>query len=404
MVAPTIGIFASVGILVAAWAAAGVIALLIVRGLDLVSARYFYVSTALTTALVGFATGTSWGTVATVGVALMGVGRGLGVDPAVAAGAVVAGAHFGDKLSPLSETATLAATVAGTDLYTHLRHMLFTTVPAFVLSLALYLVLGLSTAVTPDLGGAQALQQALQVRFDLHPVLWLPVALVVLAALLRWPVIPSLLGSAVVAVGLAVWRQGFPVARLPELVWAGYTPATGHQQLDQLLAQGGVKVMFQVAVAAAGLFAVVMLAARSAPGRRLLARLTATCRTPARAVGVAVGIGLLLMLTSGSSYLAILLTGELMRSSFRRTGLAPENLSRTLEDAGTVVAPLVPWGVSGLFMTRTLDVSTWSYLPYAAMNYLGFVCALLYGYTGWGLRRLPQTPAVAPEPVVKPGG
>lgn len=396
-VAPTVGIFASVGVLVAAWAASGVIPLLIVRGLELVSVQFFLVSSALVTAVVAFATGTSWGTAATVGVALMGVARGLGVDPAAAAGAVVAGAHFGDKLSPLSETATLAATVAGTDLYTHIRHTVYTTVPAFLLALALYLVLGLQADGAADLSGAAGLQGALVAHFALHPALWLPVAVVVAAALLRWPVVPSLLGSGLLAAGLAVWLQDFPVAGLPGLMWSGYAPATGNPQVDLLLAQGGIKVMFQVALAALGLFAAVMLAVRSGPGRRLLARLARAGRTPARAVGLAVALGVGLMLASGASYLAILVTGELLRDIFRQAGLAPENLSRTLEDSGTVVAPLVPWGVSGLFMTQTLGVSTWAYAPYAAMNYLGFAFALLYGYAGWFLRPAPPAEG-APVP------
>lgn len=391
-VAPAAAIFAAVGVLVAAWAAAGVIPLLIVRGLDLVSGRFFLVSAALVTALVAFATGTSWGTVATVGVALMGVGRGLGVDPAAAAGAVVAGAHFGDKLSPLSETATLAAAVVGTDLYTHIRHTVWTTVPAFLTALAAYLVLGLQAGGAADQGAAAALRAALLTHFQLHPALWLPVVLVVAAALWRWPVVPSLLASGLLAMALAVILQGFPAAALPRLAWSGYAPATGNPALDQLLAQGGIAAMAQVALAALGLFAAVMLAVRSGPGRRLLARLARAGRTPARAVALAVAMGLGLMLTSGASYLAILVTGELLRDAFRQAGLAPENLSRTLEDAGTVVAPLVPWGVSGLFMARTLDVSTWAYAPYAVVNYMGFAFALLYGYTGWCLRRLNPTP------------
>lgn len=391
-VAPAAGILASVGVLVGAWAASGVTALLIYHGLDLVSPRIFLVGAALVTAVVAFATGTSWGTVSTIGIALMGVARGIGLDPAAAAGAVVAGAHFGDKLSPLSETATLAATAAGTDLYSHIRHTLYTTVPAYLVSLLLYLVLGLNTGAAGPVAvpAATGLKAALTAAFSLSHVLWLPVALVLAAALLRWPVIPSLLGSAALALALAVGLQGFPVRRLPELLWQGYRPDTGNPAVDTLLAQGGVWAMGRLALAALGLFAAVMAAVRSRPGQALLARLSGLAQTPARAVLLAVVLALALVWASGSSYLSILVTGELLRGIFRRLGLAGENLSRTLEDSGTVMAPLVPWGVSGLFMSRTLGVSTWEYAPYAAMNYLGCAFALVYGYTGWFMRRLPR--------------
>lgn len=392
-VAPTVGIFASVGILVGAWSASGVTSLLIVEGLDVVSPRFFLVGAALVTAVVAFATGTSWGTVSTIGIALMGVAGGLGLNPAAAAGAVVVGAHFGDKLSPLSETATLASTVAGTNLYNHIRHTIYTTVPAYVVSLVVYLFLGIRATGPTEMGMAEELQRVLSDSFVLSPLLWLPVGLVLAAAIFRWPVIPSLLASAIAATALAVALQGFPVSRVPELVLFGYRPGTDNPAIDKLLAQGGIWAMGRLALAALGLFAVVIVAVRSSPGQRLLGWLARAARTPARAVLLAVVVTLGLIFASGSSYLSILVTGELMRDIFRRLGLAAENLSRTLEDSGTVVAPLVPWGVSGLFMTRTLGVSTWDYGLFATMNYLGFVFAALYGYTGWFIRPSDERPA-----------
>lgn len=386
--APAVGIFLSVGLLVGTWAASGVTALLVVGGLDLVSPRSFYVSAAAVAAVVAFATGTSWGTASTIGVALMGIAHGAGMNPAVAAGAVVAGAHFGDKLSPLSETATLAATVAGTDLYSHIRHTVYTTAPAFALSLVWYLFLGTGVAGGAGVGAAAALQAALATAFQLPPVLWAPVALVLAAAVLRWPVVPSLLGSASLALALAVGVQGFPVRDIPLLLWRGYRPDTGHAVADALLAQGGVWAMGAMALAAVALFGLVMAVVHSRAGQRLLEGLVRAARTRGKAVGLTVALTLGLILVSGSSYLSILVTGELMRDIFRRLDMAGENLSRTLEDSGTVMAPLVPWGVSGLFMTRTLGVSTWDYASYSAMNYLGFVFAIIYGYTGWFIRDL----------------
>lgn len=388
-IGPTIGIFISVGILVAAWAAAGVTGLLVVSGLELISPQWFLVSAAVITGIISFATGTSWGTVSTIGIALMGVAHGLGLNPAAAAGAIIAGSLFGDKLSPLSETTTLAATMTGTDLYTHIRHTMLTTVPAFLIGLGVYVALGLAAAPSPDLAAAQQLQATIAAHFDLHGSLWAPVGVVLAAALFRWPVIPSLLGSALLSLVLALTVQAYPAAELPGLLWQGYRPSTGDAAVDALLTQGGIWAMGRLAFAAAGLFAVVVLLIKSRPGQRLLMRVTALATTRFRAVALAVGISLAIMFASGATYLAILVTAELMRASFERLGLAPENLSRTLEDSGTVISPLVPWGVSGLFMAGTLGVSTWAYAPYTVMSYLGFSLALLYGYTGWFITSRP---------------
>lgn len=406
-VAPAAGIFLSVGLLVGAWSAAGVTALLIDRGLGLLTPGFFLPGAALLGAAVAFATGTSWGAVATMGVALMGVAAGLGVSPALAAGAIVAGTHFGDKLSPLSETATLASTVSGTDLYTHLRHTAYTTVPAFLVALLLYTILGgpgdaapwaaagqdgapwaaAGLEDTPLVAAGSALRERLAAAFRLHPLLWLPPGVVLVAAVLRWPVIPSLLGSAAVAGVLAVTIQDFPLSGLPALAWWGYRGQTGDPALDQLLSQGGLAGVIQLSVVAVGLFLATSGLIRTGPGRRLLALVERTATTPARAVTLAVLLALGIMILSGATYLSVLVTGEVMRAAFRRQGLAAENLSRTLEDSGTVVAPLIPWGVSGLFAARTLGVATLEYAPYALVNYLGVVLALLYAHTGWFIKK-----------------
>ncbi len=386
-IVPAAGIFLAVGILIGSWAASGTVALLVVVGLDLILPAYFLPTAAAASALIAFTTGTSWGTISTIGVALMGVARGMGLPLPAAAGAIVAGAHFGDKLSPLSETATLASTVAGANLYDHIRHMIYTTVPAFLISLALYAWLGSGSAPPPDMGGSVSLKAALTGNFNLHPLLWTPPLVVLAAAVFRAPVVPSMLVSAALALVLGVSLQGLDPAGIPSLILFGYRPTTGHAEADQLLAQGGLWPMIQLAIVAGLLFLAVDLGLRSAWAQKRLGSLTARLRTPASLVAAALGVGLILIFTSGSSYLAIILTGDLLAAGFRRSGLAPQNLSRTLEDTGTVVAPLVPWGVSGLFMTRTLGVSTWDYAPYAAMNYLGIGFALLYALTGWTITK-----------------
>lgn len=376
------------GPLIAAWAASGTIAQLVGFGLAAIPPGLFLPGAAVACAVVAFATGTSWATVGTAGVALIGVARGLGVPLPAAAGAIVAGAHFGDKLSPLSETAALASAVAGADLFRHVRHVAYTTVPAFLASLALYAwVGGAASPPPPAPGGGELLrlQAGLQAAFRQHPALWAPPLIVLLAAALRWPVIPSLLASTAVAAGLAIGVQGTPPGRLARSLLTGFRADAGDPLVDAVVNQGGVTGMLQIGVLAVGLYLAAAWILRLPAVRPAAARLLGRLRGPGGVVAGAVAGCLALMLLSGSSYLAIVVVGELFAGEFRRRGLAPENLSRTLEDSATMVAPLIPWGVSGLFMARTLGVPTLEYLPYAAMNYLGFVLAAWYGYRGWFL-------------------
>lgn len=387
-IAPAASIFLAVGLLIGSWAASGTVAMLVVTGLEIIQPKYFLPSAAAASALIAFATGTSWGTVSTIGVALMGVARGMELPLPAAAGAIIAGAHFGDKLSPLSETAALASAVSGANLYDHIRHMVYTTVPAFAVSLILYLFLGGGGAANPEFTGSGELKAALTRSFHFHPLLWLPPLIVLAAAVFRLPVVPSMLFSALAALGFALGLQAFDSTALLGLIWFGYEPATGHPEADRLLAQGGLWPMLQLAAVAAGLFLAVDWLVRSRTAQNFLQRLTSRLKSPGSLICAAAVSSLFLVFSSGSSYLAIILTGDLFAEAFRRVGLAPQNLSRTLEDAGTVIAPLVPWGVSGLFMTQTLGVSTWEYAPFAAMNYLGVLLALFYASTGLAVTRL----------------
>lgn len=400
---PAVSIFLSVGALTGAWAASGTVAMLIAIGLDWLSGPFFLVQAALLAALLAFATGTSWGAVGTAGVALMGVARGLGVPLPEAAGAIVAGAHFGDKMSPLSETAALSSTIAGTTLYTHIRHLVYTTLPAFLVALGVYAALGgAAEGVAGDAAATQAfgpaLTSALAQAFVLHPALLLPPAIVLAAAVLRAPAVPSMWLSTAAALVLAVWLQPLRAAEVPGLLLWGFRPATGDPAADQLLRQGGILTMAGPAALAVALFAAVHILLGLPRVRQRLQTWTARIRTRGQLVLSTVLVTMATLFGSGgATYLAIVLPGDLFAPLYQRLRLAPQNLSRTLEDAGTVVAPLVPWGVAGVFISSTLGVPTWDYIPYAVMNYFGFVFAILFGYTGWFLPPLDGIPSANPR-------
>lgn len=381
---PAIFILITIGALIASWIAAGTIPMLVYWGLELISAKFFLVTACVICSLVSVFTGTSWGTAGTVGVALMGVAGGLGVSPGAAAGAIVAGAYFGDKLSPFSDTTNLAPVVARSNLLDHIRWMLWTTTPAWLLGLTVYLIVGLgsSPAAAADVS---ALQDAIRSAFAFNVLLLLPPLVMLGFAVRKAPIIPGLLLATLIAVVLAVAFQHEALATVLDATITGYTPHTGSAELDGLLARGGMLSMMDLVLLILCAFAFAGIMRGCGLLDRILAALLTVVRGTFALVASTVGAGVLTAVVTGSSYLSIIVPGELFADAFRRAGLAAKNLSRTLEDSGTVVVPLVPWSAAGTFMAGTLGVATVSYLPWAVMNYTGFLFALLLGATGIGI-------------------
>lgn len=381
---PAILILVSVGALIATWIAAGTIPLLIHWGLALISPRLFLVTACVLASVVSVSTGTSWGTAGTVGVALIGVAGGLGVPMGAAAGAVVSGAYFGDKLSPFSDTTNLAPVVAGANLFDHIRWMLWTTLPAWLLGLGLYLLVGLGSppARPPDVAGIQA---ALEGSFVLSPVVLLPVAVILWFALTRRPTLPGMLLASLVAAGVAVALQGEAVGDVLQAAVTGYVPDTGSPEVDGLLARGGLASMMDITLVVVCAFGFAGIMSGCGLLDRVLQALLSVAKGLFGLMASTVATGIVTAVVTGSSYLSIIVPGELFKPAFRDRGLAAKNLSRTTEDSGTVVVPLVPWSAAGVFMAGTLGVATVEYAPWAVMNYLGFGFALLYGATGRGI-------------------
>lgn len=384
---PAIMILITVGALIASWLAAGTIPLLVYYGLELISPRFFLVTACVICSLISLFTGTSWGTAGTVGVALMGVAQGLGVSPESAAGAIVAGAYFGDKLSPFSDTTNLAPVVARSNLFDHIRWLLWTTGPAWLLGLVVYLVVGLGAGGSGELGDVEALQSTLRGAYRFHVVLLLPPVLMLGLALRRAPILPGMLISSLVAVVLAVWIQGAGLGVTLDATIIGYTASTGVESVDSLLTRGGMLSMMDLTLLVLCAFGFAGIMRSCGLLDRILASLLTVVKGTLGLVSATVGSGILTAVVTGSSYLSIIVPGDLFADAFRKADLAAKNLSRTLEDSGTVVVPLVPWSAAGSFMAGTLGVATLSYLPWAVMNYTGFVFALLMAATGVGIAR-----------------
>jgi NhaC family Na+:H+ antiporter len=397
-------ILMSVGGLIGTWLMSGTVPSLIYYGLELLDPGLFYAATCLICAIASLATGSSWTVAGTLGVALIGVAMGLGMSPAIAAGAVISGAYFGDKMSPLSDTTNLAPAVVGTDLFTHIRHMAWTTAPSFAIALILFTFVGLGSDVDSDGVALADLMATLDGAFNITPLALIPLVVVFFLAVRKVPPLPTILFGALLGGLMAVILQPEVVLAFsasPELstslamlkgVWLalanGYVATTGVTEVDNLLTRGGMSSMLTtiwLILAALGFGAVLEHSG-------MLMRLIESVIRAAKSTGAlfttvalsCIGTNII----AADQYIAIVLPGKMFKAEFQRRGLDPRNLSRVLEDSGTLTSPLVPWNTCGAYMAATLGVATFAYLPFAFFNLINPLVSVIYGITGFTITRI----------------
>lgn len=397
---PAILILISVGALVGTWMASGTIPLMIYYGIQIVNPQWMLVTSFLITAVVSVVTGTSWGSVATMGVALMGISGALGVSLPATAGACIAGSYLGDKISPLSDTTNLAPIAAGSSLYEHIGHMFYTTIPASIVSLVVYAIAGLRADITADVTSetVTTMLAQLDTMYHWNLLLLLPAVIVLAGSLLRKPTIPVMLLSTAVAgiEGLVIQGvslkdvlsatvSGFDVSMIQR---AGFDPAACSAEITKLLNRGGMNSIMSTTLLVFCAFCFAGIMSRAGCLEVVLEKILGAAKSTGALIAATVASCIVMALTTGNSYLSILIPGEMFRDAYKARGLAAKNLSRTLEDAGTVLVPLVPWSAAGAYMTATLGVETLEYLPWAVLCYTGFIFAILWGYTGFGIAKL----------------
>lgn len=397
---PAILILVSVGALVGTWMAAGTIPLMIYYGVQLVDPQWMLVTSFLITAVVSVVTGTSWGSVATMGVALMGIASTLGVSLPATAGAVIAGSYFGDKISPLSDTTNLAPIAAGSTLYEHIFHMFYTTIPATIISLIVYGFIGMNadTSVSVSSESVTKMLNQLDSMYSWNIMLVIPVVLVLAGSVLKWPTIPVMMGSTVVAGIEAIVLQGISLKNVlastvsgfnvKMIAAPGFDAATCTIEVTKLLNRGGMNSIMSTTLLVFCAFVFAAIMSRAGFLDVVLQKILSVAKSTGALVSATVASCLVMALTTGNSYLSILVPGEMFRDAYKARGLAAKNLSRTLDDAGTVFVPLVPWSAAGAYMTSCLGVETLDYLPYAILCYAGFMIAIFYGFTGIGIAKL----------------
>jgi NhaC family Na+:H+ antiporter len=386
---PAMLIVVVVGALIGSWIAAGIIPMVIYYGLGVISPHSFLLTASIAACVMSMLTGTGYGTIGTIGVAFMGIAHGLGVPPDRAAGALVAGAYLGDKISPFAANANLAVAVSRANLYDHIAHSLWTTVPALLIGFAVYagLGVGVGPAGAGVLAASAALRTALGQHFVFSPWLLLPPAVVLYSMARRRPVIPGMLLSAGVAAVLAVAVQHVAPAAAANAMVDGFAPHTGVPALDQLLAQGGMAAMMHVTLIALCAFAFSGALQQAGLLEPLLRVLLRFAHTPGRLI-LTTGIACVAIeLITGSAFLCIILPAELLAPAYIRLNLAAKNLSRTIGDCGIVGVPLIPWSIAGAFMSSTLGVRVGDYAPWAVFCYAGFVITIVAGFSGIAIAR-----------------
>lgn len=381
-------IFLLIGALIASWIAAGIIPAMMVVGFKLVNVSIFVPSTFVVCAIIGTSIGSAFTTASTVGLALMGMGLALGFNPALVAGAVISGSVFGDKMSPLSDTTNLAAAVAGTDLFKHIRNMMWTTVPAFIISLILFYVLGNQTTLHSSQNEISGLTDVLKTNFNIGWWSAIPIMVMIGCSLVKVPAIATLLLN--IALSLGLFANQSPDVTLKEIATIlenGFVSTTGVQRIDSLLSRGGLTSMLGAISLILLTLSLGGLLMKFGIIDTLMAPLSTKLTSAASLITATVIGGALANLMIGEQYLAIILPGKALKPSFDKSGLDSVVLSRALEDSGTVLNTLIPWGVSGVFMANTLGVSTIAYLPFCFFSLLCPLLSIISGLTGIGIKQ-----------------
>ena len=408
-------ILLAVGALIGTWLMAGTVPSLIYYGMQILSPQWFYAAACLICSVAALATGSSWTVAGTLGVALIGVSMGLGLSTGIAAGAIISGAYFGDKMSPLSDTTNLAPAVVETDIFTHIRHMAWTTGPSYTVALFLFAIVGLGTETHSDSLALQQLMATLEQNFNISVFALLPLMVVLYMAYKKIPPLPTILFGALLGGVLAVILQPEVVLRFadsPDLsrgiamtrgVWLalsdGFVSTTGVAEVDDLLTRGGMSSMLVTIwlIITALAFGAVLehagMLQRMIDGALKRAKSTGSLITTV--VLSCIGINIV----AADQYIAIVLPGKMYRAEFARRKLDPKNLSRVIEDSGTLTSPLVPWNTCGAYMAATLGVATLSYLPFVFFNLINPVVSVIYGFTGFTIVKLDEADEVA-EPII----
>jgi NhaC family Na+:H+ antiporter len=395
-----------IGSLSGAWLLSGIVPAMIYYGLKIMNPTFFLFAACIVCCIVSLATGSSWSTIATVGIALLGIGKTLGIHEGVIAGALISGAYFGDKMSPLSDTTNLAPAMAGTDLFTHIRYMVITTVPTLTITLIIFFVWGF-TLDTAGVVNTDAVLTSIDNAFNLNPILFLVPALVLFMIVRKVPAIPALLVGSILGGIFAIIFQPQIIAQVSGItddpVKSSFVAVmkslalsiniqTDNAMISELLSSGGMAGMLNTIwlILGAMIFGGVMESCGLL--KRIVEEIIKWAHSTGSLVASTAVTSIFFNLTAGDQYMAIAVPGRMFADTYRKRGYKPELLSRTLEDAGTVTSVLVPWNTCGATQSKVLGISTWTYAPYCFFCIISPMMTVLMAYLNYKIRRLDDAP------------
>lgn len=387
-------ILAIIGVIIGTWIIGGIVPTLIYYGLQILSPTFFLAASLLLCSVVSLATGSSWTTAGTVGIALIGIAQGLDIPLGLAAGAIISGAYFGDKISPLSDTTNLAPAMAGAKLFDHVKHMLYTTSISYGITLVLFVIIGFKFS-GQELNSTeiQGILDVISANYNINPVLLLVPVIVIVMVAMKVPALPGLFIGALLGGACAFIFQGSSLSAVLGSMMDGVTSETGHAMVDELMTNGGLmKMMWTIALIMSALTFGGVLEKSGMLGC-IANKLLSYAKSTGSLILVTVLSCLFINILAGDQYLAIALPGKMYKDEFKKRGLAPRNLSRALEDSGTVTSALVPWNTCGATMSGFLGVSTFTYAPFAFFNILSPIVSTIAGYVGYSIMKLEDDPS-----------
>ncbi|GKQ42980.1 Na+/H+ antiporter NhaC [Companilactobacillus sp. RD055328] len=378
-------IFILIGALIGSWIAAGVIPALMVVGFKIISVQFFVPSVFLVCAVIGTSIGSAFTIISTIGIALLGMGNALGIDPVITSGAVISGAIFGDKTSPLSDSTNLAAAISGADLFDHIKHLMWTTVPALIISLVFFAI------INPEATGAHTIAiNQLQSEISNHFVIgwWqsIPIILMFVCAIIKMPAIGTLLLNISVSVGLIYIQDShISIQKITNILNNGYILDSADKNLSSLLSRGGIISMMPTVALIIITLSLGGLLMKFGIIQNVIDLATKNINKTGNLVLMTILSGLGVNIFVGEQYLSAILPGNAFRKVYDKKGFKPVVLSRILEDGGTVINYLIPWGVAGSFAAATLGVPTQAYLPFVIFAWISPILSVISGYTGIGI-------------------
>ncbi|WP_038032397.1 Na+/H+ antiporter NhaC [Thermonema rossianum] len=399
-----------IGSLAGTWMISGVVPTMIYYGLKILNPTIFLFAACVISAVVSLATGSSWSTIATVGIALLGIGKALGLEEGVIAGAIISGAYFGDKMSPLSDTTNLAPAVAGTDLFTHIRYMTYTTIPSITITLIIFLIWGFNLEVADQAVDVSHILKAIETKFWIHWSLLVVPLIVIFMIVKGVPALPSLLAGTLLGAlaallaqpqlivelggGVNSWKVYYEV--LMKSIYTSMQIETPEPVVTELLSTKGMAGMLPTIwlILSAMVFGGIMESSRMLEA--ITRRIVRLAHSTGALIASTAGTCIFFNITASDQYLSIVVPGRMFADTYRKRGLAPENLSRTLEDSGTVTSVLVPWNTCGATQSSVLGVATLTYAPFAFFCILSPLMTMLFGFLNIKIRRLEEAKDESP--------